>query len=185
MSVSPREREAREMMKQIKYRGDYRNRSKQACNEREAKKPIAEKMWAEVMVEANQGGKTFPDLESDEEKNQRGTLKCRQRTKTGAEQEIVAKKEAALATKAPPREFFDALTIPLPQASTAIHSEFSEPFCLGQRRQPNEVFYNLKSDAVERNATLRYYTKPEKVTALVACGTLSKVGRSKLHRHLT
>ena len=65
MSVSPREREAREMMKQIKYRGDYRNRSKQACNEREAKKPIAEKMWAEVMVEANQGGKTFADLESD------------------------------------------------------------------------------------------------------------------------
>ena len=119
-----------------------------------------------------------------QEKNQRH-FKMQAEDRTGAEQEIVAKKEAVLATKAPPREFFDALTIPLPQASTAIHSEFSEPFCLGQRRQPNEVFYNLKSDAVERNATLRYYTKPEKVTALVACGTLSKVGRSKLHRHLT
>ena len=52
-------------MKQIKYLSDYRNRSKQACNEREAKKPIAEEMWAGVMVEANQGGKTFLDLESD------------------------------------------------------------------------------------------------------------------------
>ena len=54
-------------MRQIKSRnnGDYRNRSKQACNEREAKKTIAGGMWAEVMLKVNQGGKTFQDFVKD------------------------------------------------------------------------------------------------------------------------
>ena len=41
-------------------------------------------------------------------------------------------------------------------------------FILANVGKPNGVFYNFKSDAVERDVALRYYSKPEKVTALVA-----------------
>ena len=67
IGVTKRARGTQNTDKQFKFRdnGDYRNRSKQACNEKEAKKTRVEEMWAGVMLEANQGGKTFPDFESD------------------------------------------------------------------------------------------------------------------------